>query len=164
KMMRLYVNGILRGESELKGEYQAGGSPFMIGGDGKRMDGGIRWPFSGTIDEVRISKVARYPHNFTAPSRFEPDKDTLALYHFDEGTGDVLKDSSGNNHHGKIVGAKWVKAGGTLIAPAVSPPADYALAFDGEKNHVLIPTLSCDDNGPRTVEGYVLATSAKGRL
>ena len=39
----------------------------------------------------------------------QSDKDTLALYRFNEGQGDRLIDSSGNNHHGKIVGAKWVK-------------------------------------------------------
>jgi hypothetical protein len=32
----------------------------------------------------------------------------LALYHFNDGTGNMLTDSSGNSHHGKIVGAKWV--------------------------------------------------------
>ena len=42
-------------------------------------------PFDGIIDEVRISKIARHATDFTPPSRFEPDKDTLALYHFDEG-------------------------------------------------------------------------------
>ena len=35
----------------------------------------------------------------------------MALYHFDEGSGDVLQDSSGNGHDGKIVGAKWVEGG-----------------------------------------------------
>jgi hypothetical protein len=40
----------------------------------------------------------------------EFNNDTLALYHFDEGQGDVLTDSSGNNHPGKIVNAKWVSA------------------------------------------------------
>jgi hypothetical protein len=39
----------------------------------------------------------------------EADADTVALYRFDEGQGDKLTDSSGNGHHGKIVGAKWVK-------------------------------------------------------
>src|SRR2546426_422563 len=73
--------------------------------------------FTGRIDEVRISKVARYDKDFTPAKRFEPDADTLALYHFDEGAGDVLNDSSGNKHHGKIVGAKWVNADGTPTAP-----------------------------------------------
>lgn len=66
--------------------------------------------FHGIIDELRISKVARYTKDFTPQKRFKVDEHTLALYHFDEGTGNVLKDSSGNGHHGKIVGAKWVKA------------------------------------------------------
>ena len=74
--------------------------------------------FHGSIDEVRISKTDRYTADFTPRARFEPDKDTLALYHFDEGQGDALTDSSGNGHHGKIVNAKWVPgiAGG--------PPSD----------------------------------------
>ena len=81
-------------------------------------------PFRGIIDEVRISKVARYTADFTPPTRFEPDADTLALYHFDEGSGDVLKDSSGNNHHGKIVNAKWVPgiAGGPPAAATAGSP------------------------------------------
>ncbi|MBM83545.1 MAG: hypothetical protein CMJ78_23545 [Planctomycetaceae bacterium] len=41
--------------------------------------------------------------------RFRSDANTTVLYHFDEGKGDVLKDSSGNDHHGKSVGANWVQ-------------------------------------------------------
>lgn len=65
--------------------------------------------FNGIIDEIRISNIARYSKDFTPTKRFENDEHTMALYHFDEGKGDVLKDSSGNGHDGKIVGAKWVK-------------------------------------------------------
>ena len=71
--------------------------------------------FFGTIDEVRISNSARYTRAFTPPGpsdRFTPDEHTLALYHFDEGQGDVLQDSSGNGHDGKIHGAKWVATSG----------------------------------------------------
>ena len=70
-------------------------------------------PFVGLLTEVRISKVARYEKDFTPSVRFENDSQTLALYHCDEGMGDVLKDSSGNNHHGKIVGAKWYRVEGS---------------------------------------------------
>lgn len=78
----------------------SGTSPFQIG-----------LQFRGVIDEVQVSQVARYKANFAPPARFEPDAHTLGLYHFDEGAGDVLKDSSGHNHHGKITGATWVKGG-----------------------------------------------------
>jgi hypothetical protein len=41
---------------------------------------------------------------------FVADDDTLALYRFDE--GDILHDSSGNGHDGRIIGAKWVELPG----------------------------------------------------
>jgi serine/threonine protein kinase/formylglycine-generating enzyme required for sulfatase activity len=67
--------------------------------------------FDGTLDEIRISKIARYKTKFGPPNRLPSDADTLALYHCDEGAGNELKDSSGNNRHGKVVGAKWTKVG-----------------------------------------------------
>ena len=75
------------------------------------------YPFSGDVDEVRVSSIERYRANFWPQPRLESDKNTLALYHFDEGDGDVIRDSSGNNRHGKITGAQWV------AEEAVSPPA-----------------------------------------
>jgi formylglycine-generating enzyme required for sulfatase activity len=79
--------------------------------------------FLGRMNEVRISKVARYDNDFTPGRRWEPDADTIALYLFDEGAGTVLKDSSGNEHHGKIVGATWVKADGSPIEAALPSPS-----------------------------------------
>ncbi|MFN0196619.1 MAG: SUMF1/EgtB/PvdO family nonheme iron enzyme [Planctomycetaceae bacterium] len=64
--------------------------------------------FKGSIDEIRISKIARYTGEFQPEKSFPADEKTTALYHFDELEGEVLKDSSGKNYHGKIVGAKWV--------------------------------------------------------
>jgi hypothetical protein len=63
---------------------------------------------NGQLREVRVTGRARYSANFTPPKRFTADQDTLALYLFDEGTGDQLLDSSGHDHHGKIFDAKWV--------------------------------------------------------
>src|ERR1019366_7642082 len=118
------------------------------------------------MDEVRFSKVARYDKDFTPAKRFEPDADTLALYHFDEGAGDVLKDSSGNGHHGKIVGAKWVNADGSPIAPPAA--AGYALSFEAKgdeaKNeNVALPSLRVDYSRPFTLEAYA-APRAQGNL
>jgi hypothetical protein len=62
-----------------------------------------------SIYELRISKSVRYVKDFVPGKRFSPDKDTIALYHCDEGAGDILVDSSGHNHNGRIVGPQWVK-------------------------------------------------------
>lgn len=50
------------------------------------------------------------------------DATIIASYDFDEGTGDVVHDISGNGHHGKIHGAKWVGLG------AQSPSEGQAVA------------------------------------
>jgi Leucine-rich repeat (LRR) protein len=75
---------------------------------------------TGQLRELRVSGSARYDAAFTPLEHFTKEQDTLALYHFDEGQGTVLKDSSGNGYHGEIVGAKWVKVDGSPISP---PPA-----------------------------------------
>jgi tRNA A-37 threonylcarbamoyl transferase component Bud32 len=93
---------------------------------------GIGGHLHGTIDEVRISSRARYDGDFTPPrpdKRYEPDKHTVALYHCDEGRGNVLHDASGNGHDGAIIGAKWVQP-----EPAPTPPAveqRWITLFDG---------------------------------
>ena len=92
--------------------------------------------YRGVIDEVRFSKIARYKTDFVPDSRFEPDDDTLALYHFDEGEGEELKDSSGHNHHGKIIEAKWVRANGSPITSASllgSAPPPAKAPFDAKQ-------------------------------
>src|SRR5262249_55124752 len=67
----------------------------------------IHWRFKGKLAALRVSKSARYAQDFTPAMRFENDPDTLALYHCDQGSGDKLIDSSGNNHHGRIIETKW---------------------------------------------------------
>jgi hypothetical protein len=53
--------------------------------------------FNGEIDEFRISNVVRYTSDFT-PSliQFTPDANTVALYHFNEGSGQTTADATGN--------------------------------------------------------------------
>jgi hypothetical protein len=70
--------------------------PFLVIG-AEKYDAGALFPsFRGWIDEVRLSTTVRYTSNFIRPSqRFTPDPYTAALYHFDEGAGDQIVDSSG---------------------------------------------------------------------
>ncbi|MBC7819565.1 MAG: SUMF1/EgtB/PvdO family nonheme iron enzyme, partial [Planctomycetaceae bacterium] len=109
--------------------------------------------FHGILDEVRVSSNARYKEAFTPARRFEPDQHTLALLHCDEGAGDAIKDSSGNNHHGKIVGAKWVKVDrGPIQSPRTA--SEFALRFD-ENDTVNFGILKIDQGGPFTIETWV---------
>lgn len=91
------------GDGKPSGHFLIGAAPYL--------DGQQRYaPFMGVVDEVRISDVARYDGDYQPRSRLEADEHTLALYHFDEGEGQVLHDASGHGHDGKISGGTWVKA------------------------------------------------------
>jgi hypothetical protein len=62
--------------------------------------------FVGDIDEVRVSRSARYSSNFTAPYAIASDATTVGLWRFDEATGVVAVDSSpGGALSGTIEGA-----------------------------------------------------------
>jgi len=112
---RLYINGAPQQHfpHEYTREAEVIRTGLRIGANVRPNNGKPYMFFEGIIDEVRISNVARYDKDFEPPKpgeRFEPDEHTLALYHFDEGQGEIAHDSSPNKHHGKIIGAKWVKA------------------------------------------------------
>lgn len=77
-------------------------------------------PMAGTIAGLRFSSSARYSDAFVPPIRFENDKDTLAVYHFDEGQGKVIYDHSDHKHHGTLVGGKWQQL--AFPAPAKAAP------------------------------------------
>jgi hypothetical protein len=111
--------------------------PFLVIGAEKH-DAGSQFPsFSGWIDEVRLSTIIRYADNFARPSRpFKPDRWTAALYHFDEGAGDHIADSSranGGPSHGFLqvggppqgpLGPLWVASDAPLSVPDRPPVAD----------------------------------------
>lgn len=59
--------------------------------------------FNGTLDEVRVSNVTRYTLDFTAPTApFAPDANTLGLWHFNEGIGQVAVDVSASANNGTL--------------------------------------------------------------
>ena len=99
KTVRLYVDGKL-----------IGSKPIVIPDAEvkQRSQFHLSYFFPCVLAEVRVSKIARYDKDFTPAVRFATDKDTLALYHLDEGTPDVVTDSSGNGRHGKFTGGTWV--------------------------------------------------------
>ncbi|MBN2019684.1 MAG: S8 family serine peptidase [Sedimentisphaerales bacterium] len=59
---------------------------------------------------------------FTADS----DINLVGWWRFDEGTGNIANDSSGNNFHGAIIGATWID----------DPNRGWCLGFDGNDDYV----------------------------
>ena len=77
----------------------------------------------------------------------------VGWWNFDDGKGLVLCDSSGNENHGKIDGAKWVKSG-----------TGYALQFDGLDDYVDCGNdASLDIRGPMTLSAWVRPTAASAK-
>lgn len=67
---------------------------------------------------------------FAGQSSAKFDKNaTVGMWLFDEGSGETVKDSSGNGHDGEIIGdVEWAKG-----------KFDNALEFPGEGNYVSVP-------------------------
>lgn len=92
--VRLYVDGALVARKAGSGARKSSELPLIVGGDVSR-DGGANSCLEGALDEVRLSRVARY-----TGERFEPDRrhtsdaETLLLLHMDGTLGPWLFDSS----------------------------------------------------------------------
>ena len=96
---------------------------FTLGGFGKKVEFHIDhfWgSFAGYIDEVRISRVARYnvgKKGFTPRKKFKDDAKTVALWHFDEPSGTrKFSDASGNAYH--LAGEGGARTGIPLVVEA----------------------------------------------
>lgn len=102
--MMLFLDGNLIQQKAATGLIADNTFPLTIGGQN-----GNFWNrnLNGKIDEVRISSVARYGSNFVPKTHFDSDTDTRALYHFNEGAGNTVFDSSGHNNNGTIHDATW---------------------------------------------------------
>lgn len=94
-------------ESKPTGKHVESRFPFYLGAD-PRSDDTPEQFFHGTIDEVRVSDVARYWSGFDPQERFVSDSDTLLLYHLDAGSGNHIQDSSEYGRDGWTNDAEWI--------------------------------------------------------
>ena len=110
----LYIDGQRFGT----GQNIAAGAAIRVADEleiGCWMSGGHH--FEGIIDEVRISTGVRYPTLFIPPTDALPyDDDTLALWHFDQGTGDSVLEEE-DRFLGTAVGTTWTEG---LTTPTVT--------------------------------------------
>jgi hypothetical protein len=92
---RLFVNGTASAPEEVGALTQG---PFL------RLGGYADYAFfGGALDEVRISNIERYSADFVPVyGPFTSDANTLGLWHFDEGGGQVALDASASANHGTL--------------------------------------------------------------
>ncbi len=55
--------------------------------------------FTGALDEVRLSRTARYAADFSPAARLALEAATLGLWHLDEGAGQTALDASAAGNH-----------------------------------------------------------------
>ncbi len=109
--VRLYVDGQVVARKPGSGKRDTNDLPLMIGADVNR-DGLPTSPFTGEIDEVRLSNIARYSGDQFTPARWHrPDDRSVLHYRMDGLIGPWVYDSSNNHAHAWIVGE-------AAIAPA----------------------------------------------
>jgi hypothetical protein len=143
--MRIYVDGQLdaqasgpAGDISYRDGRQTGyaNDPYLVVGAEKH-DAGSAYPsYSGWVDEIRISNVLRYAGGYAVPSvPFTPDANTVALYHLDEGSGNVVGDVSGavggpsngdRRYGGQPAGPEWSADTPFSSSPPTSTPTGTA--------------------------------------
>jgi hypothetical protein len=88
------VNGQLTASRSFSGAISVSSLPLKLGNNSVWANEQLQ----GTIDEARVSSVARYSAPFTPATRLTVDANTAALWHFDEGTGQTSVDAAGNGN------------------------------------------------------------------
>ncbi len=102
--VRTYLDGQLISSVQGSGERRQNGLPLLVGADVDANGQGVSH-FTGAIDGVRLSKVARYQgKSFEPIRRHESDEQTLLLLNFDGFVGPWAYDESANQAHAIKVG------------------------------------------------------------
>lgn len=101
--VRCFVDGQPVGEVAGRGVRKTNPLPLLVGADPNEKGAPVAG-FAGTIDDVRISKGARYQAAFTPAQQHERDADTWLLLPCDSDFGPWLPDASGQGRHAKRLG------------------------------------------------------------
>lgn len=109
--VRLFVNGELRDSGQLDPATDDPSDTLAVIG----AESPSRGFFAGSIDELRVSDIARYDADYDPNVTLTTDVGTQLFYQFNTGQGDRVIDSSANERHGTAHGEiEWIR----------SPPAD----------------------------------------
>ncbi|MBI4341690.1 MAG: hypothetical protein HY598_05355, partial [Candidatus Omnitrophica bacterium] len=148
--LRIFLDGVLDGEGlgpsgdasyrdgrPLSVRTGCGGTcvnePYLVLGAEKHDASPGQHAYRGWLDEIRLSNTIRYTGDFPRPTApFTTDANTAALYHFDEGSGDTLTDTSGasggpsngiRRYGGTPPGPEWVASDAPLGGGTPDPTA-----------------------------------------
>lgn len=102
--IRLYVDGQLAAQSPAHGPRRVDAGSLLVG---VRRDAQGRFvdAFAGALDDVRLSRSARYAADFAPTPRPQPDADTALLLPCDADFGPWTADRSGGERHARRLGA-----------------------------------------------------------
>jgi len=67
-------------------------------------------------------------HKYLGYELVDGDDGLKALWRMKIGQGSIIADSSGNDRHGKIIGAQWIQ----------DPEQGTCLSFDGQDDHLIL--------------------------
>jgi hydrogenase maturation factor HypE len=146
--VRLFVNGVPTASVPASGLIDASTNPLRIGGDAVWGD-----YFQGRIDEVRVYDKPLTQAEIQKDMNTPIERGLVAAYNFDEGTGTVAADASGNGRTGTVAGATWVTTG----------KFGNALKFDGVQSLVRVADADALDLTDRmTIDAWVYPTALSG--
>lgn len=147
-VLTLFVDGRRVRSRAVAGTVKRTPRPLWIGGNrpyGER--------FVGLIDEVRVYDRALSAAEIAADMRtpVAPAPGLVAGYGFDDGSGAIAADASGNGNAGRVEGASWVR--GRFAG---------ALSFDGAHGIVRVPPApELDMSRSLTLSGWIRPTIAQ---
>lgn len=122
--MSIYVNGILDNSMPMTGNIASMSYPLAVGA----YTLGGQYFLQGAMDEFKIYNYARTTQDILNDYNSVP-QGPVGNWKFDEGSGNIAHDSSGNGNDGTLVsGPQWVAG-----------VSGSALSFDGQSSYVNIP-------------------------
>ncbi|MHA2292102.1 MAG: LamG domain-containing protein [Candidatus Hodarchaeales archaeon] len=140
----LYINGSKEGSVAMTGATRTSYGKTFIGAFSASFSTGVN-ALEGIIDEVQVlNRSLTGPEiieDFQSQRFYPPRAGTVAWYHFNEGMGDIVRDSSFNQYSGTVYGATFTQK--------FTIPLDCsrALSFDGTNDYVQVDSnLGITDN------------------
>jgi hypothetical protein len=98
--LRIYKNGVLDASTPHgTPDWSLPNNDSKIGAVFQGWTGPNTQYLNGRIDDFRVSDIARYSSNFTAPQNLSADSNTRVLYSFNSISSGIVPDLSGNNNN-----------------------------------------------------------------